>query len=308
MAALTTLALAAGIGSMAFGAVENYEGSQQQQEGLAQSAAGYRTEQQAAQQQAAISKAQAASSVQYAGQDRDINVQASDESKAAALQSQTINRAIFGQQTAIQDTQRQAMETDARRANLEQIRNEQRARSISLATGVAQGGSGYVGGSSARGGAAGSISGQSQTNLLANQQALATGESIYNANANITQSNLQMNDLQTQYALQQADIQTSKANLAYSYAQTNAGYQTQLADTQTLMAQGQGQVAMGQGTFQAGQSTSQMGNAFISAGPSIFSAGMNINQLMGNFTLPSFNMLLGNGVTGTGVFGIGGSR
>jgi len=214
MPALTSLALAAGIGSMAVGAYEGYQGKQQQAAGLQQQQAGYQIEQQAAQQQAAISKAQAASSVQYAGQDRDINIQASDQSKAAATASQAINRGIFQSQSDIQATQKQAMETDARRANLEQIRNEQRARSVSLATGVSQGGSGYVGGSSARGGAYGGISGQSQTNLLANQQALGTGESIYASNASITQSNIQMNDLQTQYALQQADNQTAKASMA----------------------------------------------------------------------------------------------
>lgn len=293
MAALTSIALAAGLGSMAFGAYESMQGQAQQQAGLQQQRAGYLTQQQAASQQAAISKNQAASSVQYAGQERDINVQASDQSKSTALQSQAINRGIFEQQTNIQGYQKQAMEIDARRANLEQIRNDQRARAVSLATGVSQAGSGYVGGGSARSGAYGSIQGQFQTNMLANQQALRTGENIYAANANITQSNVQMNDLQTQYALQQANTQTAKSNLAYSYAQTQASYQTQLADTQTLMAQGQGQVAMGGGTAQAGALTSQMGNTFIAAGPSIFSAGMNINQMMGG--LPSFNSLFGGG-------------
>jgi hypothetical protein len=280
---------------MAFGAYENMQGKSQQEEGLAQQQAGYAIEQQAAKQQADISKAQAASSVVYAGQERDINNQASQQSRDAALKSQAINKDIFGQQTNIQGYQKQAMETDARRANLEQIRNEQRARSISLATGISQGGSGYVAGSSARGGAAGSIAGQTGSNLLANQQSLLTGENIYAANAKITQSNVSMNDLQTQYALQQADNQTAKSNMAYSYAQTNAAYQTQLADTQTLMAQGQGQVAIGGGQVQAGAMTSQMGAQFMAAGPSIFSAGMNINQLMGSYSLPSFNGLFGGG-------------
>jgi len=295
MAALTSLAIAAGVGSMAFGAYESMEGKKQQEAGMAQQQAGYAIQMEAAKQQAAISKAQAVSSVVYAGQERDINIQASDQSKAAALKSQAINKDIFGQQTNIQGYQKQQMETDARRANLEQIRNEQRARSISLATGVSQGGSGYVAGSSARGGAAGSISGQIGSNLLANQQALLTGENIYAANAKITQSNVSMNDLQTQYAIQQADIQTAKSNMAYSYAQTNADYQTQLADTQTLMAQGQGQVSMGGGKVQAGAMTSQMGAQFMAAGPSIFSAGMNINQLMGGYSLPNFNFLFGGG-------------
>jgi len=290
MAVLTALALAAGIGSMAYGAYEGQQGKEQQAAGLAQQQAGYRIQQQAAQQQAAISKEQAAASVGFAGQERDINIGASEQSKTAALASQGINRDIFAQQTNIQGYQRQAMETDARRSNLEQIRNEQRARSVSLATGVSQGGSGYVSGSSARGGAYGGISGQGQTNLLANQQALQTGENVFAANANISQSNIQMNDLQTQYALQQANTNTAKANLQYSYAQSNAGFQTRLADTQTLMAQGQGQVSIGGGVAQAGALTAQMGQSFLSAGPGIFNAGMNINQLMGG--LPNFNFIV----------------
>jgi len=153
MAVLTALALAAGVAAAGYGAYESSEGKSQQAEGLAQQKAGYQIQQQAAQQQAAISKEQAAASVGFAGQERGINIGASDQSKAAALASQGINRDIFAQQTNIQGYQKQAMETDARRSNLEQIRNEQRARSVSLATGVAQGGSGFVSGSSARGGA-----------------------------------------------------------------------------------------------------------------------------------------------------------
>lgn len=306
MAALTALALAAGVGSAVFGGVQSFEGAQQQKEGLQQQQQGYEIEQQAAQQQAAISKAQAAASVAFAGQERDIDVTASNQSKTAALQSQAINRNIFNEQNQIQAVQRQAMEVDAQRQNLEQIRNAQKARAISLATGVAQGGSGFVANSSARGGAYGGISGQANTNLNTLSTALQTGEAIYNANSAITGYNLQMNDLQTQYALQQADTQTAKSNLAYSYAQSNAGFQTQLADTQTLMAQGQGTVALGQGIAQAGAAQSAMGNTFLSAAGSIFSAGVNINQLAQG--LPSFNMVFGQGVTGSGVFGIGGSR
>jgi len=139
---------------------------------------------------------------------------------------------------------------------------EQRARSDQSCHRVAQGGGGYVSGSSARGGAYGGISGQANTNLLSNQTSIQTGENVFAANANISQSNIQMNDLQTQYALQQANTNTAKANLQYSYAQSNAGFQTRLADTQTLMAQGQGQVSIGGGIAQAGALTSQIGSVF----------------------------------------------
>lgn len=296
MAALTALALGIGAAAAAGGVAESFMGASKQQQGLDQQAAGYRIEQQAAGQQAGIYKEQAASSVQFAGQQRDINVAASDASKTAALGSQTINRAIFDQQKNIQGYNQQAMELDARRQNLEQIRNEQRARSISLASGVAQGGSGYVGQSSARSGAYGGISGGANTNLTALQQALSTGRNIYAANASITQQNSNMNDLQTSYALKQADFQTQNSNLQYSNAQTQAGYQTRLADTQTLMAQGQGQVALGGGIASAGQSQQQLGSSLISSAGTIFTAGVDFNKL--TMGMPSMSSLLGKGFGG----------
>ena len=279
MAVLTALALGAGLLSAGAGIYEEAQGSKKTQAGLAQQQAGYQIQQQAAQQQAAISKAQAASSVQFAGQERNINITAANQSSAAATASQGIAHDIFGQQQSLQLLQKQAMETEIRRQDLEQMRGAQRARSISLATGVAQGGSGFVGGSSARGGAYGGISGQVGTNMLGLQQSLTSGEAAYSANQSISQSNLQMTDLQTQYALQQANLQTQKSDLSYSYAQANAGFQTQLADTQTLMAQGQGQVSIGGSMAQAGQMQSQMGASLLSAAPSIFSAGVNMNKL-----------------------------
>jgi hypothetical protein len=74
MAALTALAIA-GVASMAYGV---YEG----QEGKAQAKAGYELQQQgaaiqaeAAKRNAQISKEQAASSVEFAGKERDVNIQ-----------------------------------------------------------------------------------------------------------------------------------------------------------------------------------------------------------------------------------------
>lgn len=296
MAALTALALGLGAAAAIGGVYESVSGAQKQKEGLAQQAAGYRIEQQAAQEQAGIYKEEAASSVQFAGQQRDINIAASGASKTAALGSQTINKAIFAQQNNIQSYNQQAMELDARRQNLEQIRNDQRARSISLATGVHSGGSGYVGGSSARSGAYGGISGGTNTNLTALQQALATGRNIYAANAAITGQNANMNELQTNYALQQADFQTQNSNLQYAHAEAGAGFQTRLADTQTTMAKGQGQVALGGGVAAAGQSQQQLGSSLISSAGTIFTAGVDFNKLTAG--MPSMSSLLGTSFGG----------
>lgn len=281
MAALTALA----IGAMAAGAYESYSGSQKQGEGYDTMQQGAMIQQQAAQQQAQISKNQAASSVVFAGQDRDINNLASQQSIDAANQSNTLNKGNIAQQQALMLQQKQAMETDARRSSLENIRNQQRARSMALATNVSQGGSGALnGGNSAVGGAYGQIGGQTGVNQLGVSQALAGGEANYAANYAISNNNIALGDLQTLYSNQQAQNQTAKSNLSYQYAQTNAAYQSQYADTQTLASQGAGLVSQGQGMVGQGTSQMQLGGQLFSAGPSIFSMGTNFTQMQGSWS------------------------
>lgn len=277
MAALTSIALGLGVASMAAGAATSYMGYEKSQAGAEQAAAGARVQAEAARQAAQISKEQAAASVVFAGQDRDINIQAADQSVVAAGQSRAINQGIVGEQREIEATKRQAMEVDARRQQLEIIRNQQRGRALGLTTATSQGaskGSGLQGGY-------GQISGQTGVNLLGVQQNLQAGRAIFDSNAAISDFNSQMADLTYNYAVQQAATQTAKSNLAYGYAQSNAAFQTRQADVQTLNSQGAGQVAMGQGQMQLGSSQMALGGQLFSAGPSIFSAGQNFNQLYG---------------------------
>src|SRR5258707_10817973 len=126
MAVLTALALAAGIGSMAFGAIEGAQGKAQQAAGLAQQQAGYQIQAAAAQQQAGISKEQAAASVGFAGQERDINLLASQQSIEASNKSFDISRNIITSEQGVEKQKMQAMEIDARRQQMEIIRNQQR--------------------------------------------------------------------------------------------------------------------------------------------------------------------------------------
>lgn len=282
MAALTALAIGAGVASMGVGAYNMYEGQQQAQQGYAQMQAGAQTQAQAAAIAAGISKEQAAASVVYAGQERDINILAAQQSVAASQGSLAINQGIVQQQKNIEATKRQAMEVDARRQQLEIIRQQQRGRALALTSNVSQGGGGAVQGSSALAGAYGQIAGQSGVNLLGVQQSLQSGRAVFDANANITNYNSQMADLQNTYNIQQAANQTAKSNLMYSYAQTNAAFQTRLADNQTLMSQGSGMVSMGQGMVGMGNSQAQLGQSLFSAGPSIFSMGSNFGQLSGS--------------------------
>jgi hypothetical protein len=169
------------------------------------------------------------------------------------------------------------MEVDARRQQLEIIRNQQRGRALGLTTATAQGaqrGSGLQGGY-------GQISGQTGVNLLGVQQNLQAGRNIFDANSNITDLNSQMADLTYNYAVQQAATQTARSNLQYGYAESNAAFQTRLAENQTLSSQGAGQVAIGQGQMAVGQSQMALGSQLFNAGPSIFNMGTNFNQLSG---------------------------
>lgn len=281
MAALTALAIAAGVGSMAYGLYESNQGREQAEAGYALQQQGAQLQAQAAQQQAGISKEQAASSVVFAGKERDVNLLASQQSIAASNQSYGINQNIITSEQGVEQQKQNAMELDARRQQMEIIRNQQRGRALSLATGVAQGGGGFVGGSSARGGAYGQISGQTGVNLLGVQQQLEVGRNIFGLNTNISNQRIAGNELEHTYALQQAANQTTKSNITYDYAVVNAGYQTRFADTQTLMSQGAGLIAQGGGQVGMGQAMMSQGNSFISAGPSLFSMGMNSNQLFG---------------------------
>lgn len=292
MAALTSLALAAGVGSMAFGAYNMYEGKQQQQAGYNQMQQGSAIQAEAARQQAAISKEQAAASVEFAGRERDINVNASNQALTAAEASRGIQTSVVGQELNIQEMNRRAMELNARRQSLEIIRNQQRGRALALATNVAQGGSGATRGSSALGGAYGQIAGQTGVNALGVDQNLQIGQNIFASNASISNSRIDMANLEYQYAQQQAANQTLKSNLTYDYAVSNAAFTTRLADTQTLMSQGTGMVNMGQGQVGMGNSQYQMGASFFQAGPNIFSMGQSAQQMLPSF---SANFLFGGG-------------
>lgn len=281
MAALTSIALVAGLGTMAVGGYNMYQGSQTAKEGAQQAQQGAQMQAEAARIAAGISKEQAAASVVFAGQERDINKLAAQQSIEASNSSLGINQGIVGQQRNIEQQKRQAMEVDARRQQLEIIRQQQRGRSLALATGVAQGGGGAMRASSLQG-AYGQIAGQSGVNMLGVQQALQTGRAVFDANASITDFNSQMATLQNQYNIQQANNQTSKADLSFKYAESNAAFQTRFAENQTLMSQGAGLVAQGQGTMNMGNSQMQLGSSLFNAGPSIFNMGSNFGQLSGS--------------------------
>jgi len=180
MAFLTAAALALAAGTMAYGVYEQQEGRDRAQEGYATQQQGYALQQQgsdiqaeAARQQAGISKEQAANSVFYAGRERDLNQLASMQSIGFSANANVLNNQIAASEQALEGQRRVAMELDARRRNLEIVRNQQRGRSMALAAATAQGarrGSGLQGGYA-------QISGQTGVNMLGVNQNLQIGES-----------------------------------------------------------------------------------------------------------------------------------
>lgn len=286
MAVLSSLGMALGGASMIGGLFQQDAGRKQSQQGYALQQQGSQIQAEAARQQAGISKEQAASSVMFAGRERDLNTLASQQSIAAANQSFGINNSTIQAQQQVEAQKAQAMEMDARRQQLEVIRNQQRGRAMALTAATAQGaksGSGLQGGY-------GQVSGQSGVNLLGIQQNLQTGRDIFGLNQTISGNQIALNDLQRSYAVQQALNQTTKSNMMFDYASSNAGFQTRMADTQTMMSQGQGLVNQGSGIVSQGQMQTQAGNSMFSAGPSLFGMASNADKLWGSSIFGSFKV------------------
>lgn len=274
MGFMTAMAIG-GIASMGFGLWNSMEGMEEAEEGRALQAAGARQQAEAARMQAQISKEQAASSVLFAGQERSLNQLASQQSLGFSTSARNINNQITAFETQVEGQRKQAMELDARRKQLEVIRNQQRYRAVALTNATAQGarqGSGLQGGY-------GQISGQSGFNLLGIQQNLQIGQNIFGLNSQITGQKQQYADLQYNYAVQQAANQTTKSNMMYDYAVSNADFQTRQADAGTMLSQGQGLVNQGAGQVSAGQSQQSLGQTLFNAGPQLFSMGMNANNV-----------------------------
>lgn len=225
--------------------------------GLFNSLSGRSDETRIARQQAALAAEQAQSSAQYSAKEGDINIAAAQASAQAAVDSSAINIQTYQYQQQIEGQHKQAMELDARRNQLEEIRKLQRARATSLQVATATGqqrGSGLQG-------AYGQAQGQHGVNMLGIQQNLGFGENIFALNSQVSQQNVAMEQLRSGYAKQQADFQTQQSRLATQYAQSNAQFQTRSAQLGGQMASAQGQVAMG-GSLMSAAGT------FLSAGTS----------------------------------------
>lgn len=109
-------------------------------------------------------------------------------SYSAAKKSASANQDIARQEQANEALRRQAMELDARRKQMEVLRNQQRARALALSSATNQGanlGSGIEGGY-------GQIQGQAGTNQLGIQQGLDIGRQTFGNNAQISQDRINL--------------------------------------------------------------------------------------------------------------------
>lgn len=111
---------------------------------------------------------------------------------------------IAGLELKVNEQRKSAMEVDARRRQLEVVRNNQRARSMAQTTATSQGaqfGSGLQG-------AYGGIGGQSETNLLGVNQNLEIGRNIFGLDTQISQQKIANAGFESQISTDKATANT----------------------------------------------------------------------------------------------------
>ncbi len=295
MAAITSAII--GAGAAGFGLFNMFSGNAKSEEGYAQMAAGAYKSAEGAKQQTAIAKASAAYQAQSAASEFELNKQGYANSLEATQKSTAISKEIIGLEQGVQAQKKQAMEIDARRSQMEIIRNQQRARAMGLAAATSQG---AQGGSGLQGGY-GQVSGQAGTNILGVQQNLEIGRNIFGLNESISNKKIQGFDLELEYATKQAQLGTAKSTLLYQNALAQANFNSQFADAGSIISQGQYTSSLGQGMVGMGTGQSQLGASLLSAGSSIFSAGTNFAKIN-----PSFGSYSAFGSGFANLFGSGG--
>lgn len=119
---------------------------------------------------------------------------------------------VAGLEGQVNDQRKTAMEVDARRRQLETVRNNQRARSMAQTTATSQGaqfGSGLEG-------AYGGIGGQSGTNLLGINQNLEIGRNIFGLDTQISAQRLTQASLESSRSTDQGIASAGNAVMGAS--------------------------------------------------------------------------------------------
>lgn len=122
-----------------------------------------------------------------------LSLYGNSKNAAAQRQANAAQQEQIRLQQQVEAQRQKAMELDARRKQMEILRQQQRARSIAVAAANNQGalfGSGLQGG-------LGQISGQADTQQLGVQQSLDIGRNIFGLNAGISQTRIDMANAQS---------------------------------------------------------------------------------------------------------------
>lgn len=144
---------------------------------------------------------------------------------STASQVSGIEQQNAGLEMQVNTQRKNAMEIDARRRQLDVVRNNQRARSMSETTATSEGaqmGSGLQG-------AYGQIAGQSGFNLQGVNQNLEIGRNIFGLDTQISQNKIQLAGLQGQQATDQGiatlggDLTRSASSLSNIGSSVNKG-------------------------------------------------------------------------------------
>jgi len=136
-----------------------------------------------------------------------MSISGSQEAAKAAKQQAALSSQNAGLEMQVDEQRRQMMEISAKRQMTEQLRNIQRARSMSLSTETSQGA--QFG--SVVGGAQGAISGQGNFNLAGINQSLAIGRNIFGLNESIDRNKIQIAALGGQVAEGQGEMAFGQA-------------------------------------------------------------------------------------------------
>lgn len=144
------------------------------------------------------------------------------QAAGAARTNNAYATANYGLERQVDNAHRQLFEMQNRRQSLEDLRNAQRARSVSLANATSQGasfGSGYAGGQA-------QIKGQSNYNQQGLFQNLQIGENIFDLNAQISANRLAMsrNNMELQKSQGLTQLGGSLVNAAGNFGKLSSGW------------------------------------------------------------------------------------
>lgn len=173
-----------------------------------------------------------------------------DKATQGARDSATAQKEIVQQQQQQEAVRMQAMQMDAKRKQVENLRQVQQARALSVATANNQGA--LIGNSSLQGGLA-QVSSAGGWNALGIKQGLSFGQQMFDINAQMTQSKLRYADAQAMVAEGQGQASMGAAIMSGSQAAGNIA--KNIGGNLTTLGQGWGKSSSPSAGWSSGQYT-----------------------------------------------------